>query len=41
MGHSSIKTTIDIYSHWIENLEEKQEAKDKLNESLGKFGAMV
>ena len=41
MGHASIKTTIDTYSHWIENLEEKQEAKDKLNESLGKFGAMV
>jgi integrase len=41
MGHASIKTTIDTYSHWIENLEEKREAKDKLNESLGKFGAMV
>jgi integrase len=41
MGHASIKTTIDIYSHWIENDEEKQEAKDKLNKSLGKFGSMV
>ena len=41
MGHASIKTTIDIYSHWIENDEEKQEAKDKLNQSLGKFGSMV
>ncbi len=41
MGHASIKTTIDTYSHWIENDEEKQEAKDKLNQSLGKFGAMV
>tara|TARA_E500000081_G_scaffold134240_1_gene146485 strand:- start:1920 stop:2846 length:927 start_codon:yes stop_codon:yes gene_type:complete len=41
MGHASIKTTIDIYSHWIENAEEKQEAKDKLNESLAKYGEMV
>tara|TARA_B100000963_G_scaffold75955_1_gene64089 strand:+ start:920 stop:2071 length:1152 start_codon:yes stop_codon:yes gene_type:complete len=39
MGHTSIKTTIDVYGHWIENDAEKLANRNLLNDKLGKVAA--
>ena len=39
MGHSSIKTTIDVYGHWMENEQEKKDNRNLLNEKLGKIAS--
>lgn len=41
IGHKSIRTTIDTYGHWIENQQEKEAAKDLLNEKWSHIAEQV